>query len=125
MDIVNIRWQSAPLVGGFDVALRLLDGNFKHVNVLLPHEMGLEASQLAIIENLGKVTGGATFLTGETGSAKTTLLRAMSYLVPNRDRIKQFAVNEPSKSRRRGCPTSRFSAARARAKRTRTGRLSK
>jgi type II secretory ATPase GspE/PulE/Tfp pilus assembly ATPase PilB-like protein len=58
--------------------------------------MGLEASQLAIIENLGKVTGGATFLTGETGSAKTTLLRAMSYLVPNRDRIKQFAVNEPS-----------------------------
>ncbi|HDR9086036.1 secretion system protein E [Burkholderia vietnamiensis] len=96
MDIVNIRWQSAPLVGGFDVALRLLDGNFKHVNVLLPHEMGLEASQLAIIENLGKVTGGATFLTGETGSAKTTLLRAMSYLVPNRDRIKQFAVNEPS-----------------------------
>ncbi|KGW78449.1 type II/IV secretion system family protein [Burkholderia pseudomallei MSHR2990] len=96
MDIVNIRWQSAPLVGGFDVALRLLDGNFKHVNVLLPHEMGLEASQLAIIESLGKVTGGATFLTGETGSAKTTLLRAMSYLVPNRDRIKQFAVNEPS-----------------------------
>ncbi|MBN3776561.1 Flp pilus assembly complex ATPase component [Burkholderia sp. Ac-20345] len=96
MDIVNIRWQSAPLVGGFDVALRLLDGNFKHVNVLLPHEMGLEKSQLEILDSLGRVTGGATFLTGETGSAKTTLLRAMSYLVPNRDRIKQFAVNEPS-----------------------------
>lgn len=95
-DIVNIRWQSAPLVGGFDVALRLLDGNFKRVRVLLPHEMGLEASQIEILEGLGKVTGGATFLTGETGSAKTTLLRAMSYLVPNRDRIKQFAVNEPS-----------------------------
>ncbi|WP_321810252.1 MULTISPECIES: ATPase, T2SS/T4P/T4SS family [unclassified Burkholderia] len=95
-NLVNIRWQSAPLVGGFDVALRLLDGNFKHVKVLLPNEMGLEASQLEILESLGKVTGGATFLTGETGSAKTTLLRAMSYLVPNRDRIKQFAVNEPS-----------------------------
>ncbi|VWC47121.1 type II secretion system protein E [Burkholderia lata] len=95
-DLVNIRWQSTPLVGGFDVALRLLDGNFKHARVLLPHEMGLEASQLEILESLGKVTGGATFLTGETGSAKTTLLRAMSYLVPNRDRIKQFAVNEPS-----------------------------
>ncbi|MDN7934536.1 ATPase, T2SS/T4P/T4SS family [Burkholderia metallica] len=95
-NIVNIRWQSTPLVGGFDVALRLLDGNFKKVKVLLPHEMGLEASQLEILDSLGKVTGGATFLTGETGSAKTTLLRAMSYLVPNRDRIKQFAVNEPS-----------------------------
>ncbi|MFP3506720.1 ATPase, T2SS/T4P/T4SS family [Burkholderia sp. SIMBA_062] len=95
-NIVNIRWQSTPLVGGFDVALRLLDGNFKKVKVLLPHEMGLEASQLEILDSLGKVTGGATFLTGETGSAKTTLLRAMSYMVPNRDRIKQFAVNEPS-----------------------------
>ncbi|MBU9589461.1 ATPase, T2SS/T4P/T4SS family [Burkholderia multivorans] len=95
-DIVNIRWQSAPLVGGFDVALRLLDGNFSRVRVLMPHEMGLEKSQIEILESLGKVTGGATFLTGETGSAKTTLLRAMSYLVPNRDRIKQFAVNEPS-----------------------------
>ncbi|NIE81912.1 MULTISPECIES: ATPase, T2SS/T4P/T4SS family [unclassified Burkholderia] len=95
-DIVNIRWQSSPLVGGFDVALRLLDGNFKRVRVLMPSEMGLEASQIDILESLGKVTGGATFLTGETGSAKTTLLRAMSYLVPNRDRIKQFAVNEPS-----------------------------
>lgn len=57
-DIVNIRWQSAPLVGGFDVALRLLDGNFKRVRVLMPHEMGLEASQLEILESLGKVTGG-------------------------------------------------------------------
>ncbi|OJB07304.1 secretion system protein E [Burkholderia ubonensis] len=96
MDIVNIRWQSAPLVGGFDVALRLLDGNFKNYKVLLPEEMGLEPSQLAIIETLGKVSGGATFLTGETGSGKTTLLRALSYLLPDRDRKKQFAVNEPS-----------------------------
>ncbi|WP_261530789.1 ATPase, T2SS/T4P/T4SS family [Burkholderia multivorans] len=96
MDIVNIRWQSAPLVGGFDVALRLLDGNFKNYKVLLPEDMGLEASQLAIIEMLGKVSGGATFLTGETGSGKTTLLRALSYLLPNRDLKKQFAVNEPS-----------------------------
>ncbi|PCE30260.1 ATPase, T2SS/T4P/T4SS family [Burkholderia ubonensis] len=96
MDIVNIRWQSAPTVGGFDVALRLLDGNFKNYKVLLPEEMGLEPSQLAIIETLGKVSGGATFLTGETGSGKTTLLRALSYLLPDRDRKKQFAVNEPS-----------------------------
>ncbi|MXN76496.1 secretion system protein E [Burkholderia sp. 4701] len=96
LNIVNIRWQSAPLVGGFDVALRLLDGNFKNCKVLLPEEMGLEPSQLAIIDTLGKVSGGATFLTGETGSGKTTLLRALSYLLPDRDRKKQFAVNEPS-----------------------------
>ncbi|MGU7771760.1 ATPase, T2SS/T4P/T4SS family [Burkholderia sp. MR1-5-21] len=95
-DIVNIRWQSAPLVGGFDVGLRLLDGNFRHVNVRLPQDMGLEPSQLAIIDALGHVSGGVTILTGETGSAKTTMLRALSYMLPDRDVKKQFAVNEPS-----------------------------
>ncbi|KVR89960.1 ATPase, T2SS/T4P/T4SS family [Burkholderia vietnamiensis] len=95
-DIVNIRWQSSPLVGGFDVGLRLLDGNFKHIKVLMPQDMGLERSQLDIIDALGKVSGGATFLSGETGSGKTTLLRALSYLLPDRDLRKQFAVNEPS-----------------------------
>lgn len=96
MDILNLRWQSAPLVGGFDVALRLLDGNFRNYKVRLPEKMGLEASQLAILESLGNVSGGVTILTGETGSAKTTLLRALSYLMASRDLRKQYAVNEPS-----------------------------
>ncbi|WP_425194972.1 ATPase, T2SS/T4P/T4SS family [Paraburkholderia phenazinium] len=96
MDMLNLRWQSVPLVGGFDVALRLLDGNFKNYKVRLPEEMGLEASQLEIIRSLGNVSGGVTILTGETGSAKTTLLRALSYLMAARDLRKQYAVNEPS-----------------------------
>lgn len=95
-DIVNLRWQGIPLVGGFDVALRLLDGNFRNCRLLLPHEMGLETSQVEIIDALGRVSGGVTLLTGETGSAKTTLLRAMSYLLASRDLRKQYAVNEPS-----------------------------
>ena len=44
-DTVNLRWQSSPLVGGYDVTLRLLDGNFKTYSVLLPKDMGLEKSQ--------------------------------------------------------------------------------
>ena len=96
MDMLNLRWQSAPLVGGFDVALRLLDGNFKNYKVRMPDTMGLEASQLEIIRSLGNVSGGTTVLTGETGSAKTTLLRALSYMMAARDLSKQYAVNEPS-----------------------------
>ncbi|MFC0403138.1 ATPase, T2SS/T4P/T4SS family [Paraburkholderia rhizosphaerae] len=96
MDLLNLRWQSTSLVGGFDVALRLLDGNFRNYKVRLPGEMGLEQSQLRIIESLGNVSGGVTILTGETGSAKTTLLRAFSFLMTSRDLRKQFAVNEPS-----------------------------
>ncbi|NUX57925.1 ATPase, T2SS/T4P/T4SS family [Paraburkholderia youngii] len=95
-DIVNIRWQSSPLVGGFDVGLRLLDGNFRNLKVLMPEQMGLQTSQLRIIQALGNVSGGVTVLTGETGSAKSTLLRAMSFMLASRDLRKQFAVNEPS-----------------------------
>ncbi|WP_409021280.1 ATPase, T2SS/T4P/T4SS family [Caballeronia sp. LZ032] len=95
-DTVNLRWQSSPLVGGYDVTLRLLDGNFKNYSVLLPKDMGFEKSQLELIETLNYVSGGITALTGETGSGKTTTLRALSYMLPDRELKKQFAVNEPS-----------------------------
>ncbi|SAL84701.1 type II secretion system protein E [Caballeronia arvi] len=95
-DTVNLRWQSSPLVGGYDVTLRLLDGNFKSFNVLLPKDMGFEQSQLDLIDTLNYVSGGITALTGETGSGKTTTLRALSYMLPDRELKKQFAVNEPA-----------------------------
>lgn len=95
-DTVNLRWQSAPAVGGYDVGLRLLDGNFKNYSVLMPARMGLAPSQLALIDTLNYVSGGITALTGETGSGKTTLLRALSYMLPDRELKKQFAVSEPS-----------------------------
>ncbi|WP_321853342.1 ATPase, T2SS/T4P/T4SS family [Paraburkholderia tropica] len=93
---LNLRWQSAPQMGGFDVALRILDGNFRNCTVRMPQTMGLEASQLAIVEALGHVSGGAVLLSGETGSAKTTLLRALSYMVEDRELKKQYAVSMPS-----------------------------
>ncbi|SOE97475.1 Type II secretory pathway ATPase GspE/PulE or T4P pilus assembly pathway ATPase PilB [Burkholderia sp. D7] len=95
-DTVNLRWQSSPSVGGYDVALRLLDGNFKNYSVRMPDQMGLAPSQLALIETLNYVSRGITVLTGETGSGKTTLLRALSYMLPDRDLKKQFAVSEPA-----------------------------
>jgi len=95
-DTVNLRWQSSPSVGGYDVVLRLLDGNFKHYSVRLPDQMGLAPSQLELIETLNYVSRGITVLTGETGSGKTTLLRALSYMLPDRDLKKQFAVSEPA-----------------------------
>ncbi|MFM0756050.1 ATPase, T2SS/T4P/T4SS family [Paraburkholderia strydomiana] len=95
-DIVNIRWQSSPLVGGFDVALRLLDGNFRNLKLLMPDQMGLTRSQLKILDSLCNVSGGVSIFTGETGSAKSTLLRALSYMLSSRDLRKQYVVSEPS-----------------------------
>ncbi len=91
MDMLNLRWQSSPLVGGFDVALRLLDGNFRNYTVRQPKDMALSQASYASSASLGNVSGGVTILTGETGSAKTTLLRAMSYLMASRDLRKQYA----------------------------------
>lgn len=95
-DTLNLRWQSAPQVGGFDVALRLLDGNFRNYTVRMPETMGLEASQLAIVDSLVQASGGAVLLSGETGSAKSTLLRALAYMVDGRELRKQYAVSMPS-----------------------------
>jgi type II secretory ATPase GspE/PulE/Tfp pilus assembly ATPase PilB-like protein len=95
-DTVNLRWQSVPLVDGFDVAVRLLDGNYKNYKVRMPSEMGLEPSQLKIIDSVGHASGGAVILSGETGSAKSTMLRALSYMVAGRELKKQYAVNMPS-----------------------------
>jgi type II secretory ATPase GspE/PulE/Tfp pilus assembly ATPase PilB-like protein len=95
-DTLNVRWQSAPQVSGFDVALRLLDGNFRDYSVRMPHTMGLEASQLEIVDSLGHASGGAVLLSGETGSAKSTLLRALAYMVDGRELMKQYAVSMPS-----------------------------
>lgn len=95
-DTLNLRWQSAPQVGGFDVALRLLDGNFRNYTVRMPETMGLEASQLAIVDSLAQASGGAVLLSGETGSAKSTLLRALAYMVDGRELRKQYAVSMPS-----------------------------
>ncbi|MCP3718515.1 ATPase, T2SS/T4P/T4SS family [Paraburkholderia sp. CNPSo 3281] len=93
---LNLRWQSAPQMGGFDVAMRILDGNFRNYTVRMPDTMGIETSQLAIIESLGHVSGGAVLISGETGSAKSTLLRALSYMVDGRELKKQYAVSMPS-----------------------------
>ncbi|WP_454830713.1 ATPase, T2SS/T4P/T4SS family [Paraburkholderia xenovorans] len=95
-DILNIRWQSSPLVGGFDVALRLLDGNFRNLKLLMPDQMGLTRSQLKTLGSLCNVSGGVSIFTGETGSAKSTLLRALSYMLSSRDLRKQYVVSEPS-----------------------------
>ncbi|REG45406.1 type II secretory ATPase GspE/PulE/Tfp pilus assembly ATPase PilB-like protein [Paraburkholderia sp. BL6669N2] len=95
-DILNVRWQSSPLVGGFDVALRLLDGNFRNLKLLMPDQMGLTRSQLKILDSLCNVSGGVSIFTGETGSAKSTLLRALSYMLSSRDLRKQYVVSEPS-----------------------------
>lgn len=95
-DLLNVRWQSMNLNGGFDVALRLLDGNFKNFSVLMPEDMGWSANQVEALYATTRANSGMTLSSGATGSGKTTLLRALSYALANRDIRKQFAISEPS-----------------------------
>lgn len=97
-DIVNLRWQSGAMVGGFDVALRLLDGNVQNYSVMMPDRMGFAPSQIATLEAANRTERGTVLVSGETGSGKSTLLRALSYMryLESDGLIKQFAINEPS-----------------------------
>ncbi|WP_322074722.1 ATPase, T2SS/T4P/T4SS family [Burkholderia cepacia] len=97
-DIVNLRWQSAAMVGGFDVALRLLDGNVQNYAVMMPDQMGYSADQIVALEAANRAGDRITVVSGETGSGKSTLLRALSFMAhrDTRGLIRQFAVNEPS-----------------------------
>jgi type II secretory ATPase GspE/PulE/Tfp pilus assembly ATPase PilB-like protein len=95
-DIVNMRWQSLNINGGYDVALRLLDGNFKNYSVLMPEAMGWEAGQCEQLYATTRVNKNLTVACGPTGSGKTTLLRALSFALADRGLRKQFAISEPS-----------------------------
>lgn len=95
---LNLRWQSDPQVDGYDLVLRIADGdvlNYK-AKLRMPETMGLEKSQLKIINSLGNISGGVVILSGETGSAKSTLLRALAYMVVGREMMKQHAISMPT-----------------------------
>lgn len=94
-DFKNLRWQSTPEMMGFDVSLRLLDGNYKNVSVLTFEEQGFAPSQIAIFVATLARSGGMFLTSGPTGSGKTTLLRTASYEWGKSDDKNMYAVQDP------------------------------
>ena len=95
----NLRYQSHPAVGGFDVVLRILKSGENSVGqavkVLDLAELGYLPSQA---EQLGLSTisaWGGVFIAGITGSGKTTTLNSMLSQLVKRGGQKIISIEDP------------------------------
>ena len=71
---IDFRVSSVPTLYGEKVAIRILD---KETNVVGLAQIGLEPHQLDIFRRVGSSPHGLIFITGPTGSGKTTTLYAL------------------------------------------------
>ena len=70
---VDVRISSVPTSSGERIVMRLLDLSARLYDL---HEIGLDDNNLAYIERYIRYTHGVIFVTGPTGSGKTTTLYA-------------------------------------------------
>ena len=93
---LKLRYQSIPCVGGHDVILRLLftDDGDKAPPTL--EQLGYAPSQRRLLELASRKTVGAVVIAGVTGSGKSTTLKTMMLMNPDRHHKKQYSVEDPA-----------------------------
>ncbi len=88
---IELRVATMPTAGGVeDVVLRILAGT----RCLSLDEIGLDPSDLEVIDRLFEMPNGMVLVTGPTGSGKTTLLHAALAKI-NRPDTKIWTVEDP------------------------------
>ncbi len=97
---VNLRWQSAYCVGGFDVVARLLKNAVAN-QVRTLDELGYTPWQCAKLAHAASRNYGGIFIAGVTGSGKTTTLNTMTQMNPNRHLKKTMAIEDPVEYRQK------------------------
>lgn len=96
----TLRWQSAADVGGMDVVLRVLETR-ANGNVQSAEELGFEPGQRRLLELMVR-SKGAIVITGETGSGKSTSMRTLQSMYPNREHRKIISIEDPVEYRKSG-----------------------
>ena len=99
-DDINLRWQSAYCVGGFDVVARLLK-NAVDNKVRTLGELGYTPWQVAKLVQASSRSTGGVLIAGVTGSGKTTTLNTLAQMSPNRHLKKTIAIEDPVEYRQR------------------------
>ena len=95
----NLRYQSHPAVGGYDVVLRILKsgdnaaGQAMKVREL--HELGYLPSQTEQLDLATASAWGGVFIAGITGSGKTTTLNSMLSSLVKRGGQKVISIEDP------------------------------
>lgn len=97
----NLRYQSQPVIGGFDVVIRYLKSG-TITKVLRLDELGYEQNQQEMLNYAASKAIGVTVIAGVTGSGKTTTLNTLLMTLPGRDGKKIMAYEDPTEYRMRG-----------------------
>lgn len=97
----NLRYQSEPVIGGFDVVIRYLKSSAS-AKVLQLDELGYEKSQREMLNFSASKAIGVTLIAGVTGSGKTTTLNTLLMTLPDRSGKKIYAYEDPTEYRIRG-----------------------
>lgn len=93
---IQLRYQSTPVVDGFDVVLRLLVTNIIDDKPLTLSQLGYSPSQIREIELVSRKSVGAILLAGITGSGKSTTLKTLMTMSPQRHKKKSYSVEHPA-----------------------------
>jgi type II secretory ATPase GspE/PulE/Tfp pilus assembly ATPase PilB-like protein len=93
---LNLRYQSVPAVGGADIVLRLLftdDGKKESPSLEM---LGYAESHQKLLKLAARKTVGTIILAGVTGSGKSTTLKTLMTMNPDRHLWKQYSVEDPA-----------------------------
>lgn len=93
---LNLRYQSVPVVGGVDIIMRLLFTDDARKEPPSLEKLGYAPSQRHLLELAARKTVGAILVAGVTGSGKSTTLKTLMMMHPDRHLWKQYSVEDPA-----------------------------
>ncbi len=96
----TLRWSSTPKVGGFKVVFRLLRTRASG-KVPTLDSLGFAPSQVGLLSLLLR-SKGAIVIAGDTGSGKSTTLRTLADMIPDKARKSIVFIEDPVEYRKEG-----------------------
>ncbi len=93
---LQLRYQSHPSVGGFDVTIRILrTGKASHADLPQIDKLGYTPWQIAQLQETTQSAWGGVFIAGITGSGKTTTLTALLSQLASQGQRKIISIEDP------------------------------
>jgi len=93
---MQLRYQSHPSVGGFDVTIRILrTGKKTHAELPQIENLGYTPWQVAQLHETTQSAWGGVFIAGITGSGKTTTLSALLSQLAAQGQRKIISIEDP------------------------------
>ena len=93
---LQLRYQSHPSVGGFDVTIRILrTGKVSHAELPQIDKLGYTAWQIEQLRETTQSAWGGVFIAGITGSGKTTTLSALLSMLASQGQRKIISIEDP------------------------------